>query len=362
MPAVDEQLGKITKPEVRSCSDVRKGYTYFTEGDVLFAKITPCMQNGKHAIARNLIDGVGFGSTEFHVIRPGPHIVSEWIHRYLRQTPVLRAATAYFTGAVGQQRVPESFLASLEIPLPPLSEQRRIVAILNEQMAAVEKARAAAEGQLEAARSMPAAYLSEVFSSPEAQQWPRKRLGEVLRLRQEVVHPCDNPRGSATFVGLEHIESGSGARTGSVAVEMSELTGRKPRFYKGDIVYGYLRPYLNKVWVAEFDGLCSVDQYVYTVDAAKADVSLVSNFMRSSVYLQRAPISKTPGQLPRIRTEEVASVELNLPSLSEQKRITTRLNEQLAAVGKIRAGLEGQLDLVNLLPAAFLRRAFNGEL
>ncbi len=90
-------------------------------------------------------------------------------------------------------------------------------------------------------------------------------LGHLLQLRKEVVHPRDKPEGTAVFVGLEHIEPATGRRIGSVEIEKSQLTGRKPAFRKGDIVYGYLRPYLNKVWIAEFDGLCSVDQYVYLV-------------------------------------------------------------------------------------------------
>lgn len=241
-------------------------------------------------------------------------------------------------------------------------EQQRITAILNEQMAAVERARAAAEAQLEAAKALPAAYLRAVFNSPEARQWPRKRLGEILELRREVVHPRDNPRGIATFVGLEHIESGTGIRTGSVQVEMSELTGRKPRFYSDDIVYGYLRPYLNKVWVAEFDGLCSVDQYVYRVIETKADITFIAWFMRSPIYFDRAPIDTTPGQLPRIRTEEVATVELCLPSLNEQQRFAARLSEQMAAAERTRKSLEDQLAAINALPATLLRRAFSGAL
>src|SRR5208282_1768296 len=70
MPAVDAELGAITAPEIRKFSQVRKGYTAFREGDVIFAKITPCMENGKSAVARNLTNGLGFGSTEFHVLRP----------------------------------------------------------------------------------------------------------------------------------------------------------------------------------------------------------------------------------------------------------------------------------------------------
>lgn len=265
-------------------------------------------------------------------------------------------------GGVGLRHVTKREVENLEIPLPPLSEQRRIAGILKEQMAAIAQARAAAEAQLAAARALPAAFLREVFNSPEAQKWPRRKLGELLTLRKEVVHPRENPRGKATFVGLEHIESGTGARIGSVHLEMSSLTGRKPKFYSGDIVYGYLRPYLNKVWLAEFDGLCSVDQYVYLIRGEMVDSTFLSWFMRSPIFLQRAPISTTPGQLPRIRTEEVALVEVNLPPLNHQRRIASQLSARMAEAERVRRGAEAQLAEIERLPAAVLRRAFRGEL
>ncbi|MGD0949166.1 MAG: hypothetical protein ABSA52_17280 [Candidatus Binatia bacterium] len=123
MSAVDEVLGAITRCETRLFTDVRNGYTFFAEGDVLFAKITPCMQNGKHAIARGLIDGVGFGTTEFHVLRPRPGVIGEWIHRFIRQPRVLELAEAEFRGSAGQRRVPEKFLAALD-PNPALTHRR----------------------------------------------------------------------------------------------------------------------------------------------------------------------------------------------------------------------------------------------
>jgi len=362
MPAVAEAGRGIVAPEKRPFASIRKGYTFFVEGDVLFAKISPCMQNGKHAVARNLLDGIGFGSTEFHVLRACSEVLPEWIHQFIIQPWVLDGAVAHFSGAVGQQRVPELYLANLMLPLPPLAEQQRIAAILTEQMAVVERARSAAKAQLEAARELPAAYLRTIFEGAEARQWPEKRLGDVLQLRKNVVHPKDNPRGAATFVGLEHVASLTGLRTGAVDVEMSQLTGRKPKFYKGDIVYGYLRPYLNKVWVAEFDGLCSVDQYVYRVPPDKADTEFVAWFMRSDAYLTRAPIDTTPGQLPRIRTEEVASVPINLPPLDEQRRVVAMIAERMAAVEQMSTNLDAQLKTVNGLPAALLQKAFSGQL
>ena len=180
MSAAEERDGVIAQPELRPYAEIKKGYTCFEEGDVLFAKITPCMQNGKHAIARPLKDGIGFGSTEFHVLRPGPKVLSQWIHYFIRQPAVLRAATAHFTGAVGQQRVPDSFLSHTEIPVAPLPEQHRIITILAEQLAAVARARTAAEAQLHAASNLLAAYMRRVFDSSEARHWPSRRLAELL--------------------------------------------------------------------------------------------------------------------------------------------------------------------------------------
>jgi type I restriction enzyme S subunit len=163
MSAVDDQLGAITTPEVRTYKEVSRGYTYFQEGDVLFAKITPCMQNGKSAIASGLIDGVGFGSTEFHILRPSPLICAEWLYLFVRQPSFRNGAARYFTGSVGQQRVPAEFLARTVIPLPPLDEQRGIAARLSEQIEPLERMRQEAQAQLEAIEALPGALLEEVF-------------------------------------------------------------------------------------------------------------------------------------------------------------------------------------------------------
>ncbi|MFV1951558.1 MAG: restriction endonuclease subunit S [Nitrospinota bacterium] len=179
MASVDKKTGAIVRPEVVPYSKVTKGYTYFKENDVLFAKITPCMQNGKHVIARNLIDGIGFGTTEFHVLRSNSEILPEWIHCFIRQSYFLKEAIAYFTGAVGQQRVPDSFLSNHIIPLPSIEEQRYIIAKLQELMQEAERARTACEKQHESVKVLPSAYLREVFESEEAKKWERKRLGEV---------------------------------------------------------------------------------------------------------------------------------------------------------------------------------------
>jgi type I restriction enzyme S subunit len=127
MAAVNAVKGEIANAETRSLGQVRKGYTYFENDDILFAKITPCMQNGKHAIAKNLKNGIGFGSTEFHVIKPMEDVIPEWIHFYLRRKSYLLDAENSMQGTVGQQRLPEDYLKETIIPLPPIFVQKTIV-------------------------------------------------------------------------------------------------------------------------------------------------------------------------------------------------------------------------------------------
>ena len=182
-------------------------------------------------------------------------------------------------------------------------------------------------------------------------------LRDVIRLRNEVVHPRDNPTGIETFVGLEHIEPQTGRRIGAVPIDLGSMTGRKARFHPGDVVYGYLRPYLNKVWIAEFAGFCSVDQYVFTVDETIADPPYVAAYLRSPAYLAAAPIDETPGQLPRIRIDEVLSTPIPLPPLDEQRRIAARLIGQHAEVDRLRESADERGRCLNALAISAIRAA-----
>jgi type I restriction enzyme S subunit len=124
--------------ETRPYEEVESGYRYFEEGDVLFAKITPSMQNGKAAIARNLIDDFGLGSTEFHVLRPKSDVLPEWIYHYIRRTKFRNEAMQRFRGAAGQQRVPKDFLENHVIPVPYPEEPERSLAVQQQMVAHFE--------------------------------------------------------------------------------------------------------------------------------------------------------------------------------------------------------------------------------
>lgn len=143
MPSVSAN-GDIDSTQIRAYKEVKTGFTYFYEDDVLFAKITPCMENGKGAIARSLKNNIGFGSTEFHVLRAIEGVSnSEWLYR-LTTLPIFREnAEKNMSGSAGQKRVPTSFFDKFMVSLPPLSLQIRFASIvtkIEEQKALVKKA------------------------------------------------------------------------------------------------------------------------------------------------------------------------------------------------------------------------------
>jgi type I restriction enzyme, S subunit len=171
MPAVSDTEGTVGEHSVRRFSEVAKGYTRFRERDVIFAKITPCMENGKIAIAENLHNGLACGSTEFHVLRCSNNILPEYLWRYLRQLSFREEAERHMAGAVGQQRVPAQYLKDAAIPLPPLDEQRRIVAKLDALFARSRRGRAELERVPKLVERAKQAVLAKAFAGELTREW-----------------------------------------------------------------------------------------------------------------------------------------------------------------------------------------------
>lgn len=191
MSAVEAGTGHMDITAARRFSEVKKGYTPFCEGDVLFAKITPCMENGKMAVVPALKNGQGFGSTEFHVLRPRIGISAQYLYYFISSQKFRHDAEHNMTGAVGQRRVPAPYLSQQEIPLPPEREQRRIVAKIEELFSeldnGVENLTAARE-QLKAYRQsvLKHAFEGKLTNVPRGGNlpWPDHQLGELIVRRQ----------------------------------------------------------------------------------------------------------------------------------------------------------------------------------
>jgi type I restriction enzyme S subunit len=237
MDHVDDHFGIISEMSMRRVAEVENGYTYFENGDVLFAKITPCMENGKCAIAKNLTNGIGFGSTEFHVVRAKESVTPEWVYYYLRQETIRKEAQRSMTGSAGQRRVPSRFLKDTLIPVPPLPEQKRIAVIL----AKADRLRRLRRY----ARDLSDTYLQsvflEMFGDPVANPmgWEQTTIGEIVASSQYGTSKKSNSEQKGyPVLGMGNITySGKIDLTSLSYVELSEEEFETLRLLPGDIIF-----------------------------------------------------------------------------------------------------------------------------
>lgn len=163
MPALSEVTGTITEPQTRKLGEVKTGFTNFSEGDVVFAKITPCMENGKSAIIGKLVNDMGYGTTEFYVMRCSDRLLNGYLYHLVRSKHFRDEAKSVMTGAVGQQRVPKSFLEEYELKLPSIEEQEEILKIVDGMLCKEHQVAVNCENVIEQIDMMKKSVLARAF-------------------------------------------------------------------------------------------------------------------------------------------------------------------------------------------------------
>lgn len=152
--------GQIVTCNHKQYESVKSGFTYFSENDVLFAKITPCMENGKGGIAKGLLNGIGFGSTEFHVLRPIDQVSNScWLYELTSFPQFRQAAEINMTGSAGQRRVPASFLANYKVSLPPISLQNQFADFVHQ----LDKSKMAVQKSLDELETLKKSLMQTYF-------------------------------------------------------------------------------------------------------------------------------------------------------------------------------------------------------
>lgn len=354
----------------RALMDVEGSYTYFADGDVLLAKITPCFENGKLGIATGLTNGCGFGSSEFFVIRPTAILDTEYLYYFLSRASFRVEGARSMGGAVGHQRVTKEFIESYPVPVPPLPEQQRIVAILDEAFEGLALAAANAEKNLKNARELFDGYLDSVFSATGS-GWVRTKLGKEIDLLTGFAFKSGGYTEADDSVYLlrgDNIVQGT-LRWQDVKKWPVSDVERYAKFllHADDVVIAMDRTWVKSgikyAVIQEQDLPCLLLQRVARLRALpRLDTEFLQFLIASPQFSKYVLSIQTGLGVPHISGPQIEGFDFHMPTRNEQRRICAVLGSLTMNISQLTETYQKKLGSLVKLKQSLLSKAFAGDL
>ena len=371
--------GVVDVSNQQPLEDISTGLPLFKQGDVLFAKITPCMENGKGAFVCKLPTRYAFGSTEFHVLRAGNKVDGQFLY-YATFNPVYRAyAAENMVGAAGQKRVSSRFLKDTRLFLPPLPEQQRIAAYLDASCAAIDSAVFAKRRQLETLEALRLTVIQDSVTKgldPKVEMasgidwlpqvpkhWGMAKLKRHTQMiRGQFSH---RPRNDPAFYDGPYpfIQTGSISAADKYITEFTQTLNEEglgiSRLFPADtVVMTITGAKIAEVAVTTFEA-CFPDSIVGFVPGHR----LIRDFLYYLLVamkpaLLRAMVVTTQ---PNINYVQIGGNYIPLPPVPEQELIVNHIEQRLQDIGKIRSSLESQIATLTAYRKSLIHECVTGQ-
>ena len=329
MSDLNEHNIAFAPTDVKVLSEVTASYTYFEDNDVLLAKVTPCFENGKAGIARNLLNGIGFGSSEFYVIRSSDKVLPEWVYFCVMHPMFRNAAIAQMTGTGGLQRVPRDYVDNFHIPLPPLEVQKEIVAEIEGYQKVIDSARAVLTN-----------YRPHIPIDPD---WPIVTLNDVCDVRDGTHDSPNYVNEGYPLITSKNLKDGyiDFSVVNFISKEDFDNINKRSKVDAGDILMPMIgtignpiivdtsREYAikNVALIKFYKDTAVNNQYVKTILASKS--------------MQKIFDSQSSGSTQRfISLGFIRKLEIPLPPLATQQTIVAEIEAEQALVAANRELIE----------------------
>lgn len=396
MPCVSDGFRNSHTFEVKKWGEIKKGFTHFADGDIGVAKITPCFQNRKSVVFQGLPNGYGAGTTELSIVRViNTTILREYLLWFFKSEYFIVNGVKSFTGTAGQQRIHKDYLATCLFPLPPLAEQKRIVAKIEEllpyldryekawnrleefnrrfpadmqksilqmaiqgklveqrpeegtgeelyQQIQAEKKRLIAEGKIKREKPLPEITEDEIpFEIPEGWKWCR--LLDLCSLIGDIDHnmpkSVDKNHGVLFLSAKDLLDDGSINYIDNVKYISNEDYDRLSRKVKpqlGDIVYSRIGACLGKARTVKSEVKFLVSYSCCIIRSIQIDVDYLRYYLESPIILAHSVKARQSIGVPDLGMGEIKKYFIALPPLAEQKRIVERLEELLPVCERLK--------------------------
>lgn len=380
MEAIGER-GDLDLSMTRPLAEVQSGYSRFADGDVVVAKITPCFENGKGALIRHTRTGYGYGTTELHVLTPGPDLDGRFLYYATVQPAFRRLGEAAMTGAAGQQRVPEDFVLDFRIAVPTLSQQRAIADYLDRETARIDALIAAKERLLALLAEKRRALITRAVTRGLDPQAPLRDSGipwlgeipahwKVKRIRFLTERPfrtSSHDASEVTFLPMEAIGE-NGELDLSILRPLSEVQNGYSRFRDGDVIIAKITPCFENGKGALIYGTRTGVGYGTTeLLVLTPGPELIGRFLYYVTVEQRfrelgrAAMMGAAGQ-QRVPEEFVRDYQLAVPPITEQHAIVEHIARETAKLDAVRAATEHTIALLKERRSALIAAAVTGQI
>ena len=380
MDAVGE-YGGMNLDEVRELEDVYNGYTYFADGDLCVAKITPCFENGKGALAEGLTNGVGFGTTELHVIRPEESIARRYLFYVTIADDFRKLGESEMYGAGGQKRIDEDFIKDWMPPLPPLNTQQRIAQFLDEKTAQIdgliEKKRAlldrlAEKRQALITRAVTKGLNPDVPMKPSGidwlgdipEHWDVKRLSFVARVidcKHRTPEYIDDgvPLVSTTEIKPFTIDYSTKRKVSEEELSLMSEGGRDLRH--GDIIYSRNASVGSAALIRDDRRLC-LGQDLCIIRSRSVHPEYMEYFLNSGGCLEQLNRELVGATFKRVNVDVIKKYFSLFPPFDEQQVIVSWLNERLEDEFGNAERVNRSLELLQEYRSALITAAVTGQI
>lgn len=370
--------GRISRAQKRPIETVIDGFTYFREGDVALAKITPCFENGKCAVMRDLAEGVGFGTTELIVLRPRPdQAVSEYLFYLLSSEPFRVLGESEMYGAGGQKRVPDKFVRNFRIAFPPVPEQKQIADFLDHETTKIDALIEEQQRLIELLKEKRQAVISHAVTKgidPDARMkdsgvewlgkiphhWDCKRAKFLLQEKDE-----RSESGKEELLTVSHLTGITPRSEKQVYMIQAESLENYKKVASGDIVINTMWAWMGAMGCSKFDGIVSPSYNVYRFqDGSAVNSGYFDRVVRTDEFRQYvASISQGVWQSRlRLYPEAFLNERLPVPEVEEQDAIVNYLERTEDLMGSLVDEAQRQIHLLQERRKALISAAVTGKI
>jgi type I restriction enzyme S subunit len=374
MEAIGEH-GSLDLSIRRNLGDVSSGYTEFSDGDVLVAKITPCFENGKGALAMGLSNGFGYGTTELHVLTPGDRLEGRFLYYVTASESFRRLGEAEMSGAAGQKRVPEEFIKNYRIRVPSLTEQRSISDYLDRETSRLDMLIAAKERLLLLISQKRNSLITHAVTQGINTNVQLKDSGiswlgkvpvnwEVQRTKWLFTERDERSvSGDEEMLTVSHVTGVTRRADKDVNMFQAESNEGYKICYQGDLVINTLWAWMGAMGVAPVHGIVSPAYNVY-VPKEQLYGAYVDALVRTAVFAQEVTRYSKGVWSSRMRLypEDFFEVWMAVPPLDEQRAIVAYISVEGAKLEEVSRAAGRSIQLLKERRGALITAAVSGKL